>query len=158
MNVSSRSIDNISIYGILQSIASAFRTTFHTSLRTSPGQLAFWRDMIIPTTYLTNWHNIATFTTTYVKINLASNMIIKLEISFFDWSRISSVSCLQKSKALRLQCNILLVSLCVWILAHVNPSWILLHVHYCEEKRVSLSLFWNSQWSSFHGIQWALLF
>jgi len=58
MHLFSRSTDNTSIHGILHSIAWALRTTFHTALRTSPGQLAFGRDMIIPATYLANWHDI----------------------------------------------------------------------------------------------------
>jgi len=45
MNLSSRLIDDTSIHGILQSIAWALRITYHTSLRTSPGQLAFGQDM-----------------------------------------------------------------------------------------------------------------
>jgi len=58
MNLSSRLIDDTSIHGILQSIAWALRTTYHTSLRTSPGQLAFGQDMIVPATYLANWRHI----------------------------------------------------------------------------------------------------
>ena len=42
----------------MASIEWALRTTFHTSLRTPPGQLAFGRDMIVPATYLANWHHI----------------------------------------------------------------------------------------------------
>jgi len=58
MDLSNRSFDDTTVHGILQSITWSLRTTFHTSLRTSPEQLAFGRDMIIPATYLTNWHNI----------------------------------------------------------------------------------------------------
>jgi len=47
MNLSERAFDDTTIHGILQSIAWALRTTFHTSLRTFPGQLAFGRDMIV---------------------------------------------------------------------------------------------------------------
>ena len=58
MDLSNRPFDDTTVHGILQSIAWALRTTFHTSLQTSPGQLTFGRDMVIPATYLANWHNI----------------------------------------------------------------------------------------------------
>ena len=60
MDLSKRSFDDTTIHGVLQSIAWALHTTFHTSLQTSPGQLAFGRDMVIPATYLANWHQIHT--------------------------------------------------------------------------------------------------
>jgi len=56
MTLSQRAFDDTTIHGILQSIAWALRTTLHTSLRTSPGQLAFGRDMIVPATYLAPHH------------------------------------------------------------------------------------------------------
>jgi len=58
MDLSSRPFDDTSIHGILQSAAWALRTTYHTSLRTSPGQLAFGQDMVVPATYLANWRHI----------------------------------------------------------------------------------------------------
>ena len=58
MNLSERKFDDTSAHGILQSIAWGLRTTYHTSLRTSPGQLTFGQDMVIPATYLANWHQI----------------------------------------------------------------------------------------------------
>lgn len=57
MDLSLRSFDDTSIHGILQSLAWALRTTYHTSLRTSPGQLALGQDMVVPATYLANWRN-----------------------------------------------------------------------------------------------------
>ena len=39
----------------LQSIQWAINSTYHTTLRASPAQLVFGRDMILPTTYLANW-------------------------------------------------------------------------------------------------------
>ena len=39
----------------LQSIQWAVNTTFHTTLRSTPAQFVFGRDMIMPTTYLANW-------------------------------------------------------------------------------------------------------
>lgn len=58
MDLSSRPFDDTSIHSILQSIAWGLRTTYHTSLRTSPGQLTFGQDMVIPATYLANWRHI----------------------------------------------------------------------------------------------------
>jgi len=60
MNLTNRAFDDTTVHGVLQSIAWSLRTTVYTSLRTSPGQLAFGRDMIIPATYLANWHHIHT--------------------------------------------------------------------------------------------------
>lgn len=60
MNLATRPVDTSSIHGILQSIAWGLRTTFHTALRTSPGQLTFGQDMVIPATYLANWRHIHT--------------------------------------------------------------------------------------------------
>jgi hypothetical protein len=36
----------------------AINSTFHTTLKASPAQLAFNRDMILPTTFTTNWYTI----------------------------------------------------------------------------------------------------
>ena len=58
MNLSERPFDDTSIHGILQAVAWGLRTTYHTSLRTSPAQLAFGQDMVIPATYLANWRHI----------------------------------------------------------------------------------------------------
>ena len=58
MNLSERKFDDTSAHGILQSIAWGLCTTYHTSLCTSPGQLTFGQDMVIPATYLANWHQI----------------------------------------------------------------------------------------------------
>ena len=44
--------------GILAATAFAIRATYHTSLEASPGQLVFRRDMLFPTTYLANWHQL----------------------------------------------------------------------------------------------------
>jgi hypothetical protein len=43
---------------LLAPVQWAMNSTFHTTLRATPGQLAFQRDMILPTTYLANWANI----------------------------------------------------------------------------------------------------
>jgi len=58
MDLSNRAFDDTTVHGILQAIAWALRTTYQTSLRTSPGLLAFGQDMIVPATYLANWHHI----------------------------------------------------------------------------------------------------
>jgi hypothetical protein len=36
----------------------AINTTFHTTLKASPAQLAFNHDMILPTSFATNWYAI----------------------------------------------------------------------------------------------------
>jgi hypothetical protein len=36
----------------------AIKTTFHTTLKASPAQLAFSRDMILPTSFAANWYAI----------------------------------------------------------------------------------------------------
>jgi hypothetical protein len=36
----------------------AINTTFHTTLKASPAQLAFSHDMILPTSFTTNWYAI----------------------------------------------------------------------------------------------------
>jgi transposase InsO family protein len=58
MDLSSCPFDDTSIHGILQSIVWGLCTTYHMSLRNSPGQLAFGQDMVIPVTYLANWRHI----------------------------------------------------------------------------------------------------
>lgn len=55
MQLKNLTFDETLIHGVLQSVAWALRTTFHTALRTSPGQLTFGQDMVIPATYLANW-------------------------------------------------------------------------------------------------------
>ena len=59
MNLSGSKFDDTSAHdGILQSITWGLCTTYHTSLCTSLGQLTFGQDMVIPATYLANWHQI----------------------------------------------------------------------------------------------------
>jgi len=58
MDLSNRAFDETTVHGILQAIAWALRTNYYTSLRTSPGQLAFGQDMVVPATYLANWRHI----------------------------------------------------------------------------------------------------
>lgn len=43
---------------IVSPVQWALNTTFHTTLQASAGQLAFSRDMILPTSYLANWATI----------------------------------------------------------------------------------------------------
>ena len=40
---------------LLAPVTWAINSTYHTTLQAMPGQLAFQRDMIMPTTYLANW-------------------------------------------------------------------------------------------------------
>jgi hypothetical protein len=43
---------------IVAPVRRALNSTYHTSLDATPGQLAYGRDMIMPTRYLANWHTI----------------------------------------------------------------------------------------------------
>jgi transposase InsO family protein len=43
---------------ILSATAFAVRSTFHTTLQNTPGQLVFWRDMILNVKHETNWEYI----------------------------------------------------------------------------------------------------
>ena len=58
MDLSSRPYDDTTTHAVLQAVAFGLRSTFHTALQASPGQLAFGRDMIINATYLANWQAI----------------------------------------------------------------------------------------------------
>ena len=55
MDLESKPYDENSVHAILQAVAWSLRTTHHTQLQASPGQMVFGRDMIINATYLTNW-------------------------------------------------------------------------------------------------------
>jgi hypothetical protein len=44
--------------GILSAVAWAVRSTYHTTLQSTPGQLVFGRDMIWNTTHIANWQYI----------------------------------------------------------------------------------------------------
>ena len=55
MNLSSRRYDEDSSHAILQAVAWGIRSTYHTALKATPGQLTFGRDMVIGSTYLANW-------------------------------------------------------------------------------------------------------
>ena len=45
-------------HAIVDPVKWAMNSTYHTVMRASPGQLAFSRDMILPTSYLANWRSI----------------------------------------------------------------------------------------------------
>ena len=47
--------DDTTQHSVLQAVAFGIRSTFHSSLQASPGQITFGRDMIITSTYLANW-------------------------------------------------------------------------------------------------------
>ena len=55
MDLESKPYDENSVHTILQAVAWSLRTTHHTQLQASPGQMVFGRDMIINATYLANW-------------------------------------------------------------------------------------------------------
>jgi hypothetical protein len=40
---------------LLSSAAYAIRSTFHTTLKATPGQLVFGRDMVLPITFMADW-------------------------------------------------------------------------------------------------------
>jgi len=44
---------------ILSAVAYAIRSTYHTTLQASPGQLVFGRDMLLPVEFKANWAEIA---------------------------------------------------------------------------------------------------
>ena len=58
MDLESQPFDDTSAHAIPQAIAWSLRTTHHTQLQASPGQMAFGRDMIINATYLANWRTV----------------------------------------------------------------------------------------------------
>ena len=58
MDLSSRPHDETTHHAVLQAVAYGLRSTYHSALKASPGQLAFGRDMIINATYIANWHAI----------------------------------------------------------------------------------------------------
>jgi hypothetical protein len=52
-------LDNVSAQQeLLMPVMWAINTTFHMTLKASPPQLAFSRDMILPTSFATNWYAI----------------------------------------------------------------------------------------------------
>jgi hypothetical protein len=58
MRLHERTHDENTTNGILQAVAWSLRSTHHTAIQASPGQLVFGRDMIINTTYIANWRQI----------------------------------------------------------------------------------------------------
>ena len=85
MQLSEKMYDENSIHAILQHIAWGIRSTFHSTLRASPGQVVFDCDMIINATYVANWRYIkeqketeASCRIMFVKTNAELLMIINL--------------------------------------------------------------------------------
>ena len=58
MQPSEKTYDENFIHAILQHVAWGIRSTFHSILRASPGQVVFGCDMIINATYVANWRYI----------------------------------------------------------------------------------------------------
>ena len=58
MDLPSQPYDDMTANGILQAVAWGLRSTFHTALQASPGQLVFGRDVIVNATYMANWQAI----------------------------------------------------------------------------------------------------
>jgi hypothetical protein len=55
MSVEINDITDMQQY-IVDPVKWALNSTYHTTLEATPGQLAFGRDMIMPTSYIANWH------------------------------------------------------------------------------------------------------
>jgi hypothetical protein len=55
MSVHITTVANMQHY-IVDPVKWALNSTYHTILKASPGQLAFGRDIIMPTSYIANWH------------------------------------------------------------------------------------------------------
>ena len=55
--------------GILSAVAWAVRSTFHTTLQSTPGQLVFGRDMIWDTAHVADWQYIKQRKQTLIKKN-----------------------------------------------------------------------------------------
>jgi hypothetical protein len=54
--IDGREMDEKDPWGpFLSSAAYAIRSTFHTTLKTTPGQLVFGRDMALPITFMADW-------------------------------------------------------------------------------------------------------
>jgi hypothetical protein len=60
MELNKRHFDDTTINAVFQSVVYGLRSTYHTSLAASPGQLVFGRDMIINAVYLANWKDLHT--------------------------------------------------------------------------------------------------
>ena len=58
MDLPSRPYDNKTTRGVLQAVAWSLRSTRHTAVQASPGQVTFGRDMVVNATYLENWRMI----------------------------------------------------------------------------------------------------
>jgi transposase InsO family protein len=55
--------------GILSAVAWAIRSTYHTTLKATPGQLVFGRDMILNVTHIADWHLIKKNKQTKIDLN-----------------------------------------------------------------------------------------
>jgi hypothetical protein len=58
MELHERQLDDTTINAVLQSVAYGLRSTYHSSLGASPGQIIFGRNMIINAVYLANWKDL----------------------------------------------------------------------------------------------------
>ena len=50
--------DDTTVNGVLQAVAWAIRSTYHTTLQASPAQIVFGRDMMVNATYPASWYTI----------------------------------------------------------------------------------------------------
>ena len=94
MNLSCRQYNEDSSHAILQTVAWGIRSTYHTALKVTPGQLTFGRDMIIGSTYLANWKMIneerkkMSAITTHEKIKKEFHLITNLTKRFTFFPKI----------------------------------------------------------------------
>jgi hypothetical protein len=62
------------VNAVLQNVAYGLRSTYHSSITATPGQIVFGRDMVIYSIFLANWKNIAEKHLTQIRnLNTAKN-------------------------------------------------------------------------------------
>ena len=69
MELNKRKFDDTTINAVLQNVAYGLRSTYHSSLAASPGQIIFGRDMIINAVYLANWKDLQTRRSIHIRHN-----------------------------------------------------------------------------------------
>jgi hypothetical protein len=69
MELHTKKFDDTTINAVLQNVAYGLRSTYHSSIAATPGQLVFGRDMVINSIFLANWKNIAEKRLTQIRHN-----------------------------------------------------------------------------------------
>ena len=68
-DLDSRQLDDVNPWDdFLSSVAWAIRSTYHTTLQATPGQLVFQRDMLVNMPYLPDWAKIKHNKQTSIKV------------------------------------------------------------------------------------------